>query len=69
MLPKGGLRTVTLPNLLEQAREAGANSVLYVYIHFKGMDNMRVGVLLLRRKEALAREGGHFTRSVAFRKD
>jgi hypothetical protein len=32
----------TLPNLLEQANQAGAASVLYVFIHFHGMENMRV---------------------------
>ena len=37
-------RTVdaTLPNLLERANRVGAASVLYVFIHFQGMENMRV---------------------------
>jgi hypothetical protein len=37
-------RTVdaTLPNLLELADQSGANAVLYVFIHFRGMENMRV---------------------------
>lgn len=33
---------VSLPNLLEVASKSGAASVLYVYIHFHGMENMRV---------------------------
>lgn len=32
----------TLPNLLERAGRSGAASVLYVFIHFHGMENMRV---------------------------
>ncbi len=39
---QGRVAQVALPNLLDQARKAGANGVLYVYIHFKGMENMRV---------------------------
>jgi tetratricopeptide (TPR) repeat protein len=37
-------RTVdaTLPNLLELANQSGAAGVLYVFIHFRGMENMRV---------------------------
>jgi tetratricopeptide (TPR) repeat protein len=37
-------RTVdaTLPNLLELANRSGASAVLYVFIHFRGMENMRV---------------------------
>lgn len=37
-------RTVdaTLPNLLELANQSGAEAVLYVFIHFRGMENMRV---------------------------
>ena len=33
---------VTLPNLIAQAAETKAASVLYVYLHFRGMENMRV---------------------------
>lgn len=32
----------TLPNLMERASRSGAASVLYVFIHFHGMENMRV---------------------------
>lgn len=32
----------TLPNLLEVANQSGASAVLYVFIHFRGMENMRV---------------------------
>jgi tetratricopeptide (TPR) repeat protein len=32
----------SLPNLLSHARKVGAASVLYVFIHFHGMENMRV---------------------------
>jgi hypothetical protein len=39
---RGGAAEVSLPNLLSRAREARAASVLYVYIHFRGMENMRV---------------------------
>jgi hypothetical protein len=37
-------RTVdaSLPNLLELANQSGAAAVLYVFIHFRGMENMRV---------------------------
>ena len=37
-------RTVdaTLPNLLDLAKQSGAAAVLYVFIHFHGMENMRV---------------------------
>jgi tetratricopeptide (TPR) repeat protein len=37
-------RTVdaSLPNLLERANQSGAAAVLYVFIHFRGMENMRV---------------------------
>jgi hypothetical protein len=37
-------RTVdaTLPNLLDLAERSGAVAVLYVFIHFQGMENMRV---------------------------
>jgi hypothetical protein len=37
-------RTVdaNLPNLLELAKQSGAAAVLYVFIHFHGMENMRV---------------------------
>jgi hypothetical protein len=38
----GPAADATLPNLLEQARRSGASSVLYVFIHFHGMENMRV---------------------------
>lgn len=38
----GRTMDATLPNLLENAREVGAASVLYVFIHFHGMENMRV---------------------------
>jgi tetratricopeptide (TPR) repeat protein len=38
----GRVAEVTLPNLLAKAREGGASSVLYIYIHFRGMENMRV---------------------------
>ena len=39
---QGRVAEVSLPNLLGRAREVQAASVLYVYIHFKGMENMRV---------------------------
>lgn len=39
---QGRVAHVTLPNILEHARIVGAHSALYVYIHFKGMENMRV---------------------------
>jgi tetratricopeptide (TPR) repeat protein len=39
---QGRVADVSLPNLLARAREVNAASVLYVYIHFKGMENMRV---------------------------
>ncbi len=32
----------SLPNILADAGKIGATSVLYVFIHFKGMENMRV---------------------------
>lgn len=32
----------SLPNLLSYAKKVGAASVLYVFIHFQGMENMRV---------------------------
>jgi len=32
----------SLPNLLSYAKKVGAASVLYVFIHFHGMENMRV---------------------------
>lgn len=32
----------SLPNLLSHAKAIGAESVLYVFIHFQGMENMRV---------------------------
>jgi tetratricopeptide (TPR) repeat protein len=39
---RGRVAEVSLPNLLARARESHAASVLYVYIHFRGMENMRV---------------------------
>lgn len=39
---QGRVAQVSLPNLLSRARETKAVSALYVYIHFKGMENMRV---------------------------
>jgi tetratricopeptide (TPR) repeat protein len=36
------MEAFSLPNLLAHAREVGAASVLYVFIHFHGMENMRV---------------------------
>jgi hypothetical protein len=33
---------VALPNLMSRAVETKASAVLYVYIHFRGMENMRV---------------------------
>jgi hypothetical protein len=39
---QGRVADVSLPNLLARAREMRAASVLYVYIHFRGMENMRV---------------------------
>lgn len=38
----GPAADATLPNLLERAGRSGAASVLYVFIHFHGMENMRV---------------------------
>jgi hypothetical protein len=38
----GRVAEVSLPNLLANAREVRAASVLFVYIHFRGMENMRV---------------------------
>lgn len=38
----GPAADATLPNLLERASRSGAASVLYVFIHFHGMENMRV---------------------------
>jgi hypothetical protein len=32
----------SLPNLLNHAQKVGAASVLYIFIHFDGMENMRV---------------------------
>jgi hypothetical protein len=39
---QGRIADVSVPNLLARARDMGATSVLYVYIHFRGMENMRV---------------------------
>jgi len=39
---QGRVADVSLPNLLARARDMEAASVLYVYIHFRGMENMRV---------------------------
>jgi tetratricopeptide (TPR) repeat protein len=36
------MEAFSLPNLLSYAKQAGAASVLYVFIHFQGMENMRV---------------------------
>jgi len=36
------MEAFSLPNLLSYAKQAGAASVLYVFIHFRGMENMRV---------------------------
>jgi len=36
------MESFSLPNLLSYAKQAGAASVLYVFIHFQGMENMRV---------------------------
>lgn len=38
----GRTMDATLPNLLELASQSGATAVLYVFIHFRGMENMRV---------------------------
>ena len=36
------METFSLPNLLTHAKTSGAASVLYVFIHFHGKENMRV---------------------------
>ncbi len=38
----GRTADATLPNILEVAHQSGAAAVLYVFIHFQGMENMRV---------------------------
>jgi tetratricopeptide (TPR) repeat protein len=39
---RGRVAEVSLPNFLARARETHAASVLYVYLHFKGMETTRV---------------------------
>jgi hypothetical protein len=38
---RGRVSDVSLPNVLAHAKKVKATSVLYVYIHFRGMENMR----------------------------